>query len=355
MSKNLDLVFEKYSLDEKESIINILQYVWKDRDYNLRKSLFEWKYELNPLIPCLFFIAKLNNKVVGYRGYVVNPIISSKSNELSYVACLADAVVHPDFRGFGIFKRLTEYSIMSLKNDYSINIVLALSSNKFSTPGYIKLGWEKIIDKKPIFKLSMQGLFLNLINRDINYKNKDIKIINNTYFSFTNVVDCDLSKVSQLFNNNLTANKISVIKTEDWLKWKFSNPTKFYKFALCWEGEKLTSFLVLEKSKKYWSIVDYVFDDINIFKMLIIKALKVYKPHILMSWSCTKKEEIIDLFYSIGFKHFQFTTKILSKRLEPILVRSTEPEQNSRVWNHNNFDIRDKESWQISLIESDAS
>lgn len=112
-----------------------------------------------------------------------------------------DTVVHPDFQGKGIFKKLT----LALREqcrtegyDFIFN-----TPNKLSRPGYLKMGWQDIgrvrIRLKPIFSLGT----------------KEISPIN-----------LDIEDAISQYKPNLSgnhSNKWQTRKTKDYLHWRYIN------------------------------------------------------------------------------------------------------------------------------------
>jgi len=136
------LINLKYSIEYKESLLELLSLMWKDLNDAERKRRFEWWYEKIPYFyEPRIYIAVDNEKVVGFRGFIVQKFTNSQKT--FNVLNPADIIVHPDYRRRGIFSKLNMLflqDVLGARNQS--NVILNLSSNRLSTPGYLKQGWR---------------------------------------------------------------------------------------------------------------------------------------------------------------------------------------------------------------------
>ena len=103
----------------------------------------EWKYTKNPIIsgvPTVFgAIDKNSGKLVGIRPFLACNIV--RGNKIFKAAQPCDTVVHPDYRGKGIFTEMNKVAIVELKKDgYDLFFNFP---NRNSQPGNLKMGWKK--------------------------------------------------------------------------------------------------------------------------------------------------------------------------------------------------------------------
>lgn len=103
------------------------------------EELWNWKHVSNPFGKSPVLIAEENEELVGVRAFM-NWKYKHDGNILQ--ACRAvDTAVHPDFQGKGIFSKLTQKLLNQVKAE-GIDLIYN-TPNSTSTPGYLKLGWEK--------------------------------------------------------------------------------------------------------------------------------------------------------------------------------------------------------------------
>lgn len=339
---------ERYTPFFKNQVIELLKFLWNDKGFEDRKSLLEWKYERSPYFSNLMFIALENEKVIGFRGYTINKILFE--GRVFYTACLADAVTRPSSRGKGIFKKLTKFSLDTLSK-FDINIVLALSSNNFSTPGYIKLGFNKLINKEPIFRISPLGIltrYLKFKESSVNY----LKIDNDLIFKIEDKLNFDSSHFEMFSKKQFLSKRVTTLKDFSWYQWKYSNPSKKYIFCSCWKDNELIDFIIINRNDRYWSIVDFSYGNPVSFNLLLKLVFSRLKPPIIMLMETYLDENMKKVFIKRKFYRYNFLTKIFNKKFEPILIKF-----NDVAFKKNNLidNLKIPSNWNIRFSDSDAS
>ena len=139
----MHIKIKKYSKKYKSRLIELLEFLWENPDESERIKKFEWLYENNPYQKEPFiYVALDDEKLVGSRAFVPSDFIVD--GNIIKTFCAADAIIHPDYRRRGIFSQLQSALIQDIRSQFSDNcIIIALSSNQFSTPGHIKLGLQQ--------------------------------------------------------------------------------------------------------------------------------------------------------------------------------------------------------------------
>lgn len=105
----------------------------------------EWKYIKNPIIddkPTVFgAFHKDTDKLIGIRPFLACNIVFN--DKVFKAAQPGDTVVHPEFRGKGLFTKMNRVAIDELgKNGYDLFFNFP---NKNSQPGNLKMGWQKVL------------------------------------------------------------------------------------------------------------------------------------------------------------------------------------------------------------------
>lgn len=101
--------------------------------------LWNWKHVANPFGKSPVLVAEEGDRLIGVRAFLKWEFQSG--GEIRKACRAVDTAVHPDFQGQGLFTKLTLGLIESLKEngvDFIYN-----TPNASSTPGYLKMGWEK--------------------------------------------------------------------------------------------------------------------------------------------------------------------------------------------------------------------
>ena len=129
--------------NDQGQILNLLNEVFSSQQRSAGTrgvSFWNWKFENNVFGKAKLIIAEHENKVIAtstlwpwefsLRGQILR----------AYQPC--DTVVHPDFQGKGLFKKI---NLQRLKESHNEQIDLLFNfPNKNSLNGYLSLGWENL-------------------------------------------------------------------------------------------------------------------------------------------------------------------------------------------------------------------
>ena len=127
-----------YSKDIQE-IVNLLLTSLSNKN---SREHFIWKHIENPFGKSYGLLACENDKIIGVRMFMFWKF--EKGGEIIRALRPVDTITHPDYRGKGIFKKLTLDGLRNCSGKYDL---IFNTPNKKSLPGYLKMGWEKHKDK----------------------------------------------------------------------------------------------------------------------------------------------------------------------------------------------------------------
>jgi GNAT superfamily N-acetyltransferase len=123
-----------------------------DPDYG--REWFAWKYEENPYVDHVpIFVAEENGRLVGARPFFALEMSVDGRRRLALQP--GDTMVHPDHRRRGIFTRMTETAIERYEDgepSFFFNF-----PNPQSGAGYLKLGWEKVVERSTFYRVQNAG------------------------------------------------------------------------------------------------------------------------------------------------------------------------------------------------------
>jgi GNAT superfamily N-acetyltransferase len=111
------------------------------------ESFWRWKHIDNPfgVSPVLLGVDE-NDKLIGLRAFMR---WKWRYNDTVYPAFRpVDTATHPDYRGKGIFSKLTKQLIKELSESEPSSFIYN-TPNDQSKPGYIKMGWQ-VLGKAPV-------------------------------------------------------------------------------------------------------------------------------------------------------------------------------------------------------------
>lgn len=156
-----DYRIRQYRPADREGVLQLDSLVWQ-RDRGV--DWFEWKYRENPYVDRTpLFVVHNDDQVVGARPFMAFEMRTNGRTALALQP--SDTMVHPDHRRRGIFTRMTEHAIEYYQGtdvEFFFNF-----PNEASLPGYEKLGWRRIDDKRTYYRVQHpESLAPEYINGD---------------------------------------------------------------------------------------------------------------------------------------------------------------------------------------------
>ena len=258
--------------------------LFKGGKYPSLKEL-EWRYLKCPIKSKIFVAEDIEKRIiVGIRPILLKKIKVNDSEGLG--AQFMDVMVHPAYRGRGIFTKLMKMAYDYLKKE---NILVAYTfPNRNSYPAYKKVtDWQEL----SFFKVfvNIQNIFWSPkleVDQDVNIE---------TIENFDERVNLLLEKFLNLYD-------ICIYRTSEYLNWRFiRRPDVEYKIISVNRGEKLVGYAVLRTRKLFTSKVGLIIELVcdpeyyNVFEMLIKHSLKEFK-NLGVKWV---------LFFNFSNKNFE--------------------------------------------------
>lgn len=269
--------FEYREINYETDIYEITDLINNNLDPLISKDFLKWKHLKNPFGKSYGLVALYNGKIVGLRLFMFWQFINS-NEEIIRAIRPVDTVTAKEFRGKGLFKKLTLKGLKDCSDRYDL---IFNTPNLNSFPGYVKMGWVKI-ENSPHFKLGILNVFIK------QGRIQEIEVGNlllNPYYNFSSV--------------------LSTHKSKDFLFWRYSS--KNYK-AVIWEDD-------------YSSFVIY-----NIIRVKYLRCIIVYeifgKKSVLnkLLHSLGKKLDIYIIYY-LNTQEFECIKFLKTfKRQQPVIV-----------------------------------
>ncbi|MBX3466792.1 MAG: GNAT family N-acetyltransferase [Planctomycetes bacterium] len=113
----------------------------RERRFPFDERVWRWKHEANPAgpSPCLVAVTP-EGRVVGLRAFLRWEW--RRGGGLLRAVRAVDTAVHPDWRGAGLFTRLTRDLLTAVQAE-GVDFVFN-TPNGQSLPGYLKMGWRPV-------------------------------------------------------------------------------------------------------------------------------------------------------------------------------------------------------------------
>jgi hypothetical protein len=336
----------KYDAKYKDEVILLFQYIW-GQNFDINKSKFEWKYERNPQEKrTIAIVALFDNRVIGFRGFFASVYVC-KGKKIRVLSA-SDALVHPEHRRKGLFSKMTIKAFESYGNDY--DVCINMSSNQYSAPGNIKLGFEPIAVRKSLKKVSLKNSIRNWISNKTVF---DFPLEKNIEISYK----CNADQLSQIhleFISNI--NSFCLLKNKQFFEWRFNNGNK-YVFICCKEKAMIIGYLVLLVKTYGAQIVDYAeIPGTRALEKLFLYLGKLQFSHLYIM-NISLSLSLLKILRKSGFKDYGSIKKRIRKPygnlhilLRPIAVKVSKPD-----WFHYDFYLKDINNWHFTGICSDIT
>lgn len=342
-----DFIFRKYKQEDKEQVLALLGNALWHFPYEERLAYFNWKFEQNPYTESpLGFVCVDGDKVIAFRGYMLQPI--SIKDKVYYNAALADTVTDSSYRRMGLFSRITKFSIEELEKDASIIASTNSSSGGPTLNGYLKLGWQPLVERKNLFSFSWRSLFPK---KDVSTECSTDK---GTY-RICMSADCCAVEMGLLAQNKISRQYFSVHTDEEYIKWRFANPHAEYRFFYYYEKEHLCAYAVIKLvgTRKY-DVVDFQFEEEKQLCRLVNYMHRWLHPLFILHWTVNQNAVINKSPWKYNFISLQFLLKRIAKfNVPPFLIRTAKSLQQEQDWFVEGVDMRDNQNWDLHKIVAD--
>lgn len=133
------MIIRKASDSDIPAIIELLKVSLGESLIPKSEALWNWKHVQNPFGKSPVLVAEENGAIIGVRAFLRWEFF--QEGKIIKSCRAVDTATHPEHQGKGIFKRLTLELIEEIKKDGMVAVFN--TPNSKSTPGYLKMGWEK--------------------------------------------------------------------------------------------------------------------------------------------------------------------------------------------------------------------
>lgn len=330
--------------------------------HGIPTGVWEWKYILNPLASPheKVVVAVDRDKIVGARNLLLAEMWVKDRKVKSAQPC--DTMVHPEYRGKGLFSRMNQVAIEHFKErDYAF---FYNSPNHQSRPGYLKQGWRIVTQTEILLITANPG---NLILCKL--KNKPaariiappFKLISSFYRSNKVQYSGDYRiEVNENFHERLSSvdglrNKstIDLVRSEGYMGWRFDrHPSHKYIYITAENDNEMRGYAVVGLQKgpggfSWGVIVDFLVknDDLVCFKDIIKACLQTlirFNPDLISMFSPYQQSFRKTLVKRFGFRSsLRFPFKSFLEK-SCLVARVVKPSQIQGT------DIYDKSNWRVT-------
>ena len=342
--KHGDYKLEQYIDNDIDHVVNLLRFLW-DRDIESNKDCFIWKHHKNPFQKkAIGIVAKLNDEIVGFRGF--SETQWKLNNTIVKMLSPSDAIVHQKHRRKGLFSKMNEFAMELYRNDYKL--FLNFSSNQYSTPGYLKLGWKPIqssqkhyIRNVNIFRLVRDRIMSNHQEAFTLGRFGSIEVANRIHFS-------DIS--SLIKEDSSSRNRIFLNKTAKFYRWKMSFGKRNYITIYHYSQSKIDAYFLMSFRNYEAHIVDYGGQENSLGISAIIDfILREMRFNVISVLNLSLPGNLRRILKKRHFYRYEIIEKMRKKDTFdlPILIRPIKKDYNEDDWFLDQVETRDISNWKI--------
>ena len=294
-----NIIIREYKESDKNQVLELLNRNFEKQQHlkvNRNENWWKWKYEDNIFGKPIIYVATHNEKIIGVR-----PFWPWKLNiRMKEFNCFQpiDSVVDNEYRGLGIFTRMTKKAI--LENEDKIDLIFNFPNNQ-SLRGYLNIGWSYIGKLEWYVKINRPIETLSLLKNYTNFNSLKLNEIN----SIT------ASKISNIKYKGNINGKLKTSRSKSFLTWRYLNhPVLNYGMGTVISGNKALNYIYEINESEHGReliVVDY-FGELAIFdKMLkdindISKNYKAAYIIILKKYDTPSKVLIRNLYFKLKRK-----------------------------------------------------
>jgi hypothetical protein len=321
---------------------------------NINKVEYDWQFHTYPNLDnhSYEYGAYIDGKLIGY--YAAIPYCYSIDKVQTNVGMVCGVMTHSNYRGKGIFTKIGKYSTNDLSN--FVPFVTGYPIRKSVIPGHLKVGW-KIAFKMPLYvkilrsnaflsqkKLSFFSVFINpflYLYCKLTESSLSKNYTLHTYDSFSSITD----NISEFIDKWNTTVKNKLVKSKEFLEWRYGRPNVEYDFFLIKKNNDIVSFAACRVVEKMGvnslCLIDLMFIEdkkaIDILYLSLLKYARANNIEIIMTMMSAVSAKKYRLFKN-GFIRSYLSFKLIIKNL-------TNEFSDEILFNENN--------WHLMWIDSD--
>ena len=310
-----DITSLKFSIVNDSDIPVLLKAISKsfeERKFNEKEKFntknWYWQYKHVPTKKSFYYAAWIDQEIIGYYHVVTYNFIAKNNNYI--IGNILDVAILKEFRGQGIFQKLSEFANVDINKHVDI---LYTFPNKKSINAFLKYDKFDLIASLPIYLLPLE--IDKIINTKFNLyglekiiglpfkifsRSKKSKLDNGDQLVLFNEFD---KRIANVFKKFTKLHSLYILRDKEFLNWRYvdSPKGKFYYIGLKKDNE-LTAIIVVKNEKIFKNealiVLDFAFS-------LDVKDL----------------QKLISNFHSVLIKNYTITPNfILLSGLSPFMT-----------------------------------
>jgi GNAT superfamily N-acetyltransferase len=194
------------------------------------EELFAWKHHANPFGTSPAWVALDGERIVGLR--ILMRWEFERAGEILLAVRAVDTATHPDYRGHGVFTRLTRRALDELRSE-GTGFVFN-TPNDQSRPGYQKMGW-RVVGRLPIVArpTSLVGGTVHMLRARAPAERWSATT---TAGSPAGDVLDQQDALARLLASRPDTGRLRTRVTPEYLRWRFASPVLEYRAMVAPDG-----------------------------------------------------------------------------------------------------------------------
>ena len=337
--------FRPYQNEDRDEVLPLLETLWGCSPAEA-EAKFEWKYLAPPTavqrIPA--FVALVDTgAVAGFRGFL--PMQFSRGDQTLSILSPADAIVSVKHRRQGIFNRLLSLSMEELAESY--DYFLNFSSNRLSTAGYLKRGWEAVGAREFRRRLGLFALFKRAPASIKPRLDDGVRVTRDV----EEYIDARMAIADPTTCFSLSG-------SSDYWRWRLSNPGGKYHFLMADQGGVKTLATVSLRGRALY-LIDWktsASDDLGLQRVLKLCS-RAFRVNHCAYWQWALPAEEQTALRRNGYYAWDKLRRWLKRDsfAPQVLLRPVCAEIQPADWLRDGQDLRAGENWRCLPISSDAT
>jgi predicted N-acetyltransferase YhbS len=285
-------VMRPYQDGDEAAISELYQLVFGEE---LDIPRWKWRYKENPVGLITIVLAEDKSGLVGQ--YALHPIRMKIGNSTRIAALSLDTMVHPDYRGQGMFIKLARHLYESVVRQ-GIPLIYGFP-NEASHRGFVaRLGWVDLCKRVPLFvkPLNMKRILGTKVDNKLflivggRFGQAGLSLLYPTIRSelpdgctIQQVRSFD-ERVDRLWEEASSGLNIILVRDRRYLNWRYvEKPRDSYTIFIAERAEGIVGYIVLKSAAKFGLQIGFVVDLLavperpDISRCLVSKAVKYFK------------------------------------------------------------------------------
>lgn len=359
----------KYSEDFENHINEIAEL--KAQNWDLGTDKFKryirWNYIERPHSkPPILYIARSGDEIIGIRGFYesnwrIGPV------KLFSSLTPADFLIKHEYRNTGIYHQMLSHIDKDIEQS-NYPYLFNFNATPVNLLGCLSTGWKSIgkinsinkrfdsryvgFAKSVLRKAGIYSTAKSLAHKFYKTKNNSEileKMHDSSSSKHISIKNSPIaSEMSDLVNNSIQENKISLVRKEPYFNWRYSNPLSNYLFLYSYD-ESLNGYLVLQSQIDYsnqnFHLIELEGVNTSVKIELLTHLIETIPSGSVSVWENMLDDDTYEYLISLGFQR-ESENRGVKDTIQTILVKPL----GDYGFEYEGMNLLDPEVWDLKMI-----